>query len=219
MYGEGYDFSQLYIQLPGEQVGEMAVGIESWENEDEPFWPQVNTATYKEVWSHASLRWLWIAADCRGPAMVNIYVQYTPKESLTFTNALSGQSYTYEPEYKTGRVTAKIPAGKYLIRYKDIEVNKTFVAAKCYEINSLMGFIADCDANGSKVTIKIKTQGKGKISLSAKASNIKLDDDAKTVIAGDTVTFNGVVETEAKPWVVLFTPNGDINEAFDVYGK
>jgi hypothetical protein len=226
MYGEGYDFSQQYVQLPGEQVGEMCVGIESWENEDVPFWPQVNTATYKEVWSHSSLRWLWLAADCYGPAWVNLYVDYKKGEEVTFVNLLSKQVYTYKPEYKTGKVACKLPAGRYEIQYKDLKVNKTFVAAKKYELNGLMGFETDYTwafdrqqnlAGENRVIITVKANAGKDVSLLVKTSNLKMDNDTKIVNTTETVTFAGTVVDSTKPWVALFVPDSNMNETFEVF--
>ncbi|MCL2499679.1 MAG: glycoside hydrolase family 9 protein [Defluviitaleaceae bacterium] len=217
MYGEGYDFSQMYIQLPGEQVGEMVVGIESWENDDVPFWPQVNTATYKEVWSHSSLRWLWLAADCYGPAYVDLYVEYKKGETVKFINTLSKQVYSLEPEYKTGKVSLPLPAGRYEIEYRSVKVNKTFVAAKKYELNGLMGFETRFEKDGDKVVITVKANGDRQISLCPKSSNLVLDPSN----APDETTFvySGRIIDGKKPWSVLFIPNGDIREAFDVYER
>jgi hypothetical protein len=217
MYGEGYDFSQMYIQLPGEQVGEMVVGIESWENDDVPFWPQVNTATYKEVWTHAGLRWLWIAADCYGPADVTVYVQYAPGEKLMFKNTLSGAEYVFEPEYRTGKVSCKLPAGRYGISYRGAEISKTLVAAKEYEISSFIGFVPRYEINGDTVRLAVEIQGTGEASLCPRSANITLDESKKTGKAGETVIFTGKIKDASKPWVVLFVPDGNISEAFEVY--
>lgn len=63
IYGEGSNYGQQYTALLGETVGEMPVGIQTLGNGDEPYWPQANIATYREVWTTPSARWLWIAAD------------------------------------------------------------------------------------------------------------------------------------------------------------
>lgn len=63
MYGEGYDFAQQYSVLSGEMVGEMPVGIQTYENEDEPYWPQFTNATYKEVWVGLAGKWMEILVD------------------------------------------------------------------------------------------------------------------------------------------------------------
>ena len=44
-------------------TGEMPVGIETLEDEDVPYWPAGNNATYKEVWLTPAGRWLAILAD------------------------------------------------------------------------------------------------------------------------------------------------------------
>ncbi len=41
----------------------MPVGIQTRGNEDLPFWPQANNATYKEVWTSTVIHWLRIMAD------------------------------------------------------------------------------------------------------------------------------------------------------------
>ena len=63
IYGEGYNYGQQYAALLGETVGEMPVGIQTRGNEDLPYWPQANIATYREVWTTPPGRWFWITAD------------------------------------------------------------------------------------------------------------------------------------------------------------
>ncbi|MFF2093214.1 glycoside hydrolase family 9 protein [Paenibacillus sp. NPDC058174] len=63
MHGEGYRYAQQYSVLGGEMTGEIPVGIQTWGNEDEPYWPQFNNATYKEVWTGNAGKWLSIVAD------------------------------------------------------------------------------------------------------------------------------------------------------------
>lgn len=63
MYGEGDRYGQQYAALLGETVGEMTVGVQTLANEDLPYWPPANIATYREVWTTPPTRWLWIAAD------------------------------------------------------------------------------------------------------------------------------------------------------------
>ncbi len=63
IYGEGSNYPQLYTALPGETVGEIPVGMQSYFNEDTPYWPQFNTATYKEVWGASAARWLMLVSE------------------------------------------------------------------------------------------------------------------------------------------------------------
>ncbi len=63
IYGAGSNYAQQYGALNGEMAGSLPVGIETRGNEDIPFWPMENNATYKEVWTTSAGRWLWLAAD------------------------------------------------------------------------------------------------------------------------------------------------------------
>ena len=63
IYGEGNHYGQQYTALLGETVGEMPVGVQTRGNEDVPYWPQGNIATYREVWTTPPGRFMWIAAD------------------------------------------------------------------------------------------------------------------------------------------------------------
>lgn len=61
MYGEGHNYPQQYTVSSGEMMGEMPVGVQTFENEDTPYWPQFNNATYKEVWVGVAGKWFSLA--------------------------------------------------------------------------------------------------------------------------------------------------------------
>lgn len=63
IYGAGDRWCRQYGVWCGESVGEMPVGVETCENEDVPFWPQNNNATFREVWVGSVGRWLQLCAD------------------------------------------------------------------------------------------------------------------------------------------------------------
>lgn len=63
LYGAGTRFASQYAVFPGEMEGAIPVGIETYGNDDSPYWPQSNYATYREVWTSCAGRWLWLAAD------------------------------------------------------------------------------------------------------------------------------------------------------------
>ena len=63
IYGEGHHYAQQYAALPGEMVGEIPVGIQTKYNEDQPYWPQSNNATYKEVWVTSAGKWLSLLSE------------------------------------------------------------------------------------------------------------------------------------------------------------
>ena len=63
VYGSGSNWCRQYAVLCGETTGSVPVGIETLDNEDVPYWPQNNNATYREVWIAAATHWLRLAAD------------------------------------------------------------------------------------------------------------------------------------------------------------
>jgi hypothetical protein len=62
IYGDGYDYPPLYGAYAGDVVGAVPVGIETFENDDEPYMPMQVNATYKEIWTHTSASALWLVA-------------------------------------------------------------------------------------------------------------------------------------------------------------
>ena len=63
VYGDGYDYPPLYGAYAGDVVGAVPVGIETFENDDEPYFPMQNNCTYKEIWTHTTARLLWCVAE------------------------------------------------------------------------------------------------------------------------------------------------------------
>ena len=60
VYGEGHEWSDAYTVQPGVTVGQIPVGMQSYEDHDSPWWPQVATATYKEVWIASANKLMWL---------------------------------------------------------------------------------------------------------------------------------------------------------------
>ena len=60
--GEGYEWTDEYAVQPGQAIGQMPVGIQSLDDNDAPYFPQVCTATYKEVWICPANKWMWVLA-------------------------------------------------------------------------------------------------------------------------------------------------------------
>ena len=63
MYGEGIRYAQQYAAMSGEATGELPVGVQTLDDEDAPYWPQMNNATYKEVWTTPAARWLSVVSE------------------------------------------------------------------------------------------------------------------------------------------------------------
>ncbi|MDO4215935.1 MAG: glycoside hydrolase family 9 protein [Bacteroidales bacterium] len=65
IYGEGSRFTQMDSFSSGEITGEIPVGIRTYENTDEPWWPTINNACYKEVWTPNAGKWLSVIASLK----------------------------------------------------------------------------------------------------------------------------------------------------------
>ncbi len=63
MYGEGHNFHPLYVAFSRQMVGALPVGIKTLGDDDEPFWPTINNAVFKEIWGHTTGKYLWVLAD------------------------------------------------------------------------------------------------------------------------------------------------------------
>ena len=63
VYGVGDRFCRQYAVLCGECAGAVPVGVETRDNEDLPYWPQNNNATFREIWIGAVCRALLLCAD------------------------------------------------------------------------------------------------------------------------------------------------------------
>ena len=59
LYGEGPEWTDEYTVQSGVTVGQIPVGMQTYQHHDVPWWPQVTTATYKEVWIASALKWMW----------------------------------------------------------------------------------------------------------------------------------------------------------------
>lgn len=65
-YGVGNRYCSQYGVYVGECAGEVPVGIETYADEDVPYWPQNNNATFKEVWIGVACRMLWLMSEFTG---------------------------------------------------------------------------------------------------------------------------------------------------------
>lgn len=63
VYGQGANYPQMDSFSSGEMTGEMPVGIRTWDDTDEPYWPQTNNACYKEVWTTVAGKVLSLIAE------------------------------------------------------------------------------------------------------------------------------------------------------------
>lgn len=65
IYGEGSNYPSLDNFSSGEITGAIPVGIRTHGDTDEPFWPEINNACYKEVWLTSAGKWISLIADLK----------------------------------------------------------------------------------------------------------------------------------------------------------
>ena len=63
IYGEGHRYPSMDSFSSGEITGEIPVGIRSWGDTDEPYWPRSNNACYKEVWLTSAGKFLSLLSE------------------------------------------------------------------------------------------------------------------------------------------------------------
>lgn len=63
VWGEGWNYPDMDNFSSGLRTGMMPVGIKTFEDTDEPYWPQVNNACYKEVWVTVAGKFLSLMAE------------------------------------------------------------------------------------------------------------------------------------------------------------
>lgn len=122
MYGEGYDFAEQFVMFSHQIVGAIPVGIWTDGDHDMPYFPQMNSATYKEVWVHTTSRFLWVLADVYGMAKVSGCAQ-------TQATALSDAGQEYTLPIQDGRFAADLPQGHY----------RLCIDGCCFEMDLLSG--------------------------------------------------------------------------------
>lgn len=59
MYGEGYNYHNLYVAFSKQIVGSLPVGIMTKGDLDLPYWPDYTNAVFKEIWGHTTGKYLY----------------------------------------------------------------------------------------------------------------------------------------------------------------
>lgn len=217
MYGEGYDYVQLYAVQPGQTVGAISVGMQSNGDNDEPFWPQVNNATYKEVWVASANKWMWCMADSFSPTCVCGCLKYL-NENITFTHQSSNKQFVAEINPRTGWFEILLPAGEYKAYYSGISKDIKVTAGKTLNLDGeLYNLSADYKTNGDAVTVTLKFEGHYPISLSYKGYNLEFS-ELPTIIGDDSscISFDVNIKQKDRPFILSIIPNGNYQDRTEI---
>lgn len=128
MYGEGYNFAEMFVMFSHQIVGAIPVGIWTDGDHDKPYFPQMNSATYKEVWVHTTSRFLWVLADVYG----NAEISGDAKNDVVAVNE-AGQE-TVIP-VSGGRFEARLPQGHYILRIDERQIKMDLISGGRYCLN------------------------------------------------------------------------------------
>lgn len=208
MYGEGHDYIQLYAVQPGQTVGALSVGMESHFDHDEPYWPQVNNATYKEVWVGSINKWMWEMADNLLPAKVSGYLIPMGGAEVVFTNEATGAMLSTFTHPRTGYYEFTLPSGEYMMEYEGQKRHLTVISGKQYEIDGeLQAFDVDSAYADGRVTLTVTAKAGTKLTILAE--NIAGIAAKAVVPESGVLTLTGEIVDSTVPYVGLVIPNGN----------
>ncbi len=145
MYGEGYDFAPLYTPSSGDMVGALPVGIQTFEENDAPYWPVQSTWTYKEVWVHPVARWIWLLSDLSGASIVEGQANST----VIFKEISTAKEIVAEPDPITNHFQITLPEGKYNMISNGHAQTKTFLSGATYHFDLLPKHALDFTINSN----------------------------------------------------------------------
>lgn len=219
MFGEGYDYCQEYAVLPGEMVGELGVGFAALDEHDSPFWPQVDTCVYKEVWIRSVLQWIWLASDLHGAAKISGMMS-TDAKKIRFRNVDYGNEYELEVNANTGWYEGELPAGNYEICCGAQKKQMTLLASRSYRLDGpLEDYQITAQKEGKQITIVIQTKGTGRAKLKVNTANISHTGFEREIILGEEIEIKGEILDEKKPYYAVLVPEGNLTQIQEVYGR
>lgn len=212
MVGEGYDFVQHYAVQPGQSAGSLTVGMESLEANDAPYWPQVNTATYKEVWICPAARWVWAMADSFLPGLVYGCVKPGQGE-ISWTHRTTGKRYSAKPDPISGQYRMELPSGRYTMAYGGSSRPLTVVNHGKYRLDGeLYRLTHRMEHRGRQVTIAIELAGRDSLTVQLRESGLLGLPEQVTPKAGKALHLSAEQTEEDRPFVVLLIPEGNMTD-------
>ena len=220
MYGEGYDYVQQYAVQPGQTVGSLPVGMQSNGDDDAPFWPQVNNATYKEVWVCSITKWVWGMANQLAPAQVSGYLSPVSDSTIRFAHRSSGKVYEAPVHPRTGWFQCGLPCGEYTVGFGGQTKTMTLIGGNRYTLDgALYDLAATHTRSGKQVTITLRLHGAQDLPVKVLAHNLTQYESHVVIPVAEgtgTAIIRGTVEDEAQPFVALVLPYGRLEERLEV---
>lgn len=203
LYGEGYEYTQQYAVQPGQTVGQLCVGIESLFEADRPYWPQVATATYKEVWITPAIKWVWNMRYDLLPARVRGQVR-PDGGSVTFTRQDTGRVYEAAVDPDFGAYDVELPAGVYLAAQGEEKAQISIVCGKTYRLDlPFVHLSGQAERRERQVRIALRTDCGVGAQARIRAYNVAGLPERLVLSEQDELT--GVIQDPQQAAVILIT--------------
>lgn len=216
MTGEGYRWAQQYVCLPGPVSGSVCVGIQSFRDTDEPYWPQCSNAVYREMWIHPSIRWLLLASRINQSAGIT-GIAGQPGEEAEAEETRTGARYSADSDPMDGRFYLKLPAGRYRVRCGEKEQELEVLGGQFYDLGkNFARLTAKAERTGEAVRIAVKNQGWGTVRVSFLADNVAGLAEQELPPGGEA-HLEGKLVDGGRPWMVLAVPDGDLKRRTEIY--
>ena len=212
MFGEGYDYCSEYAVLPGEMVGELGVGFACLDEHDAPFWPQVNTCVYKEVWIKPSLHWIWLSAKTQGSAILS-GVLPDPSSLVVLKSRLSGKEITIAAQNETGYFEKELFAGEYTLTYNGEEAPLTLLPGQRKALSFPL-CAADVSFSEENGIVSIHAVLSRPATVSAITENMHIA-DKQVLQNGKEWIYTGKIVSDAKPYFAELTLD---SRRYAIYG-
>lgn len=218
MYGEGYDYTQLWAPSSGNLVGAMPVGIDSLHN-DSPFWPSAVHYTYREQWVEPAGRLFWSLAYLGMPALVT----GSAAQGATFRELHTGIT----DKIPSGKFSLKMAPGDYTIEYGGATKRIALLGGGRYELSldaqkTVEVSLSARSAQPRMIEVTAHLRGAGTHNLELRAFNGSVSrPQAEVNLTGggeQSVGWNLKVADDAKPWVVIVIADGDTGGKTELFG-
>jgi len=217
MMGEGYRYAKQYVCLPGEIVGGICVGIQSYVNEDLPYWPESSNAVYRELWVHPSVRYLLLAGQMNKQAEVYGWLSDAPGIELRIKALSAEEIIIINTHPRTGEFSVKLPAGEYEFCWQGMSKKLILVNGNRYELNNnFYQLKADYIQENELIKIKLLLTGKNACQLEFRTDNIEALPTRKLQM-GEQIELSTKVLRKNCPWLVTILLDGNVEELVELY--
>ena len=218
MLGEGYSWAQQYVCLPGPIAGSICVGIESFQNTEEPYWPQCSNAVYREMWVHPSIRYLLLAAQMGQNAFVTGIADHSG-DKVSAEDLRTGTVYYGTCRKGDNGFELELPPGIYEIRCGEKRQILEAVGGREYDLGrKFIRLEAEAKQEGKRLNITVKNTGYGETAVTFLTDNAEGLEE-RTLQPGETFCTEGIIREPDRPWLVLAISDGELNRKAELYSS